>query len=691
MSQLDLTNPKAFYKLIPKSIPENLEFRKNLYKQLATDLGFKKAFLELSWQKPSIFFSSCMFTFNPKNAPGYRNPPFILRPQQEIVVDNLHNAIVNSSKYERPEDRALDKSRDEGATVILCSLFDFHWLVMSESMFLLGSRKEEFVDKSTEIQGKRVLGDHKCLFHKVLYGIMTLPECLRPKHWKKTHMHFENLENGSCIDGEATNESFGGGDRRTAVGVDEFGLIESRIAETIRHTLSDVTYCVIYNSTQGPMSGHPYSKLINSGKLKTLILPWESNPTKNQGIYRSPDYDKIEILDISFYRKACPDLFNTIKPKEAFVLSKLEKECLTCSEKIQRQYAVISRRKDGQVFIADGGDGNDGGWRSPWYDAEDERRDRQDVARNIDRKAVESGDRFFDESICKKIEIQYIREPDFAGEIVFEKDKSGRIRSAKFKEGFGRRRFSWWGNLVSGRPPQLYNYVVACDISGGTGASNSVIGVYNVNLYEKVGQFVCPNTSPERLADYTVALCKWIGGATSQSFLGWEANGVGATFGRRVLFHSYPFVYINRDERARTKKRKNRYGWWSTSGQNGSKFDLLSELRAGLREGLKDKAEIQYKALIIHDSETLREYRDYKYLSNSEIGLSESIDESSGARFSHGDRVIADGIGLLLMETQPKASINEIKEYPRESFGYRFQQWKEEKAKKNMNYRRDLF
>ncbi len=300
--KLSLENPKDFYKIIPKDIGENLSFRKDLYNLLAVDGGFKEAFLELCWQKPSIFFSSCMFTFNPKNAPGFRNPPFILRPQQVIVVDELHKAIIEGY------DCALDKTRDEGATVILCSLFDFHWLVTNQSMFLLGSRKEEYVDKSTEIQGDRVIGDHKCLFHKVLYGIMTLPKCLRPKYFKKTHLHFENLENGSCIDGEATNESFGGGDRRTAVGVDEFGLIESRIAETIRHTLSDVSDCIIYNSTQGPAAGHPYTRLLNSGKLKILELPWEKNPEKNQGLYRSNAYGEVEIVDIPYWEKRIPNL-----------------------------------------------------------------------------------------------------------------------------------------------------------------------------------------------------------------------------------------------------------------------------------------------------------------------------------------------------------------------------------------------
>lgn len=304
---LNLENPKDFYEIIPKDVSENLFWRKNLYKLLAGDVGFKKAFLELCWQMPSIFFSSCMFTFNPKNAPGYRNPPFILRPQQKIVVEKLHKAILDGTKG-IPHDVALDKSRDEGATVILCSLFDFHWLVTNQSMFLLGSRKEEYVDRGTEIQGNRVIGNHKCLFHKILYGIVTLPECLKPKYYKKTFLHFENLENGSCSDGESTNESFGGGDRRTAVAVDEFGLVEARIAETIRHTLSDVTNVVIYNSTQGPAAGHPYTKLLNSGKLEILTLPWESNPTKNQGLYKSPAYGEVEIVDVPYWKKIIPEL-----------------------------------------------------------------------------------------------------------------------------------------------------------------------------------------------------------------------------------------------------------------------------------------------------------------------------------------------------------------------------------------------
>ncbi len=343
------------------------------------------------------------------------------------------------------------------------------------------------------------------------------------------------------------------------------------------------------------------------------------------------------------------------------------------------------------LLIFDGGESNFGGYRSPWYDAECRRRDKQDVARNIDRRAVELGDRFFDESICKQIENKYIRPPDFSGEIIFNKSRNGKICNVKFENNYGRKRFNWWGELKSGRPSQLYNYVVAVDPSGGTGAANSIISVYNVNLFEKVGIFACPNTASESLADYAIAICKWVGGATSKSLLGWEANGIGATFGRRVLFHNYPLVYISRDEKARTKKRKNRYGWWSTSGQNGTKFDLLTELRAALSESLKEKNDIQYIALIIHDIETLRELRDYKFLSSNEIGPSSGIDDSTGARYSHGDRVIADGIGVLLMTHQPKAVVQEIKNYPKNSFGYRFQQWKEKKEKNKRTQRRYLY
>jgi hypothetical protein len=74
-----------------------------------------------------------------------------------------------------------------------------------------------------------------------------------------------------------------------------------------------------------------------------------------------------------------------------------------------------------------------------------------------------------------------------------------------------------------------------------------------------------------------------------------------------------------------------------------------------LSEGLKSKP--THKALIVYDEATVGEYEDYIFYENGNIGLSTCVDEDTGARSAHGDRVIIDGMAVLAMSEQPKATL----------------------------------
>ena len=179
----------------------------------------------------------------------------------------------------------------------------------------------------------------------------------------------------------------------------------------------------------------------------------------------------------------------------------------------------------------------------------------------------------------------------------------------------------------------------------------------------------------------------WVGGA-NRPFLIWEGNGPGGIFERRVKFHGYSFVYIVKDERARVRKRKRRNGWFNSGGMNGTLYDLLSELRAAYTEGLKRNP--AHRALIIHDTETLREVRDYSFYSEGDIGPKTRKDETTGARLAHGDRVIVDGLGVLGMKEQPKAVVTITRIPEPGSFKYRFNEFNERvenEKRKNRTYR----
>lgn len=659
--KLKIESPTQFYSIIPDDVVQNIAFRKELHSQLVKDKGMQKIYLELCHFYPPIFYSSALWTFNPKNDPGFRNIPFILRPRQIDVVLAIKDAI--DSRH----DLLIDKSRDEGATELITKFFVMYWLLFPLSMFLVGSRNENYVDKSVHVRSNGgITGDHKCLFHKIVYGVSTLPAWMQPV-FEKTHLHLENISNGSMVDGETTTENFGAGDRRTAIMLDEFGRVDHTVAQSIRDSVSDVTDTVIYNSTHFYGRGHPYGKLRFSNKIKVITLPWHKNPTKNYGLYRSPDLNIIKLLDLDYYKDRFPKIF--VNDISVFKYNQLEK--------LLRQEYLNEKI----TLVADGVDK----LRSPWWHKEDARRDRRDMAMNIDMDPMGSGSMFFDPEVCQRIRNEKVRPPSFEGEVTYKLTEDGRIKSYKFVPDGGFRRLKWWSGLPNGRPLQSHNYIISADIALGNGASNSVIGIYDVNTREKVGLFVCPNTPPESLADQAVSIGNWVGGKTGQAFMIWESNGPGNAFDKRVSFHGYRFVYRPRAERTKSHKRLNKRGWASTGGPDGTKYDMLLGLRMALSEGLK--SEPQHKALIVYDEATIGEYEDFIFYDNGNIGLSTCVDEDSGARSAHGDRVIPDGMAILAMVEQPKAALSVILQSKPGSLDYRRKIEKLRKQKEGANVR----
>ena len=117
-----------------------MEFRAKLGRMCAESADAQEVMLHLVRQDPRIAFKAFFFTFNPKNAPGYRNMPFITWIIQDEMVQLLQWSIVNG------KDLLIDKNSEEGASWINLSEFFYNWLFIPDSQFLVGSRKVELVD-----------------------------------------------------------------------------------------------------------------------------------------------------------------------------------------------------------------------------------------------------------------------------------------------------------------------------------------------------------------------------------------------------------------------------------------------------------------------------------------------------------------------------------------------------------------
>jgi hypothetical protein len=195
-------------------------------------------------------------------------------------------------------------------------------------------------------------------------------------------------------------------------------------------------------------------------------------------------------------------------------------------------------------------------------------------------------------------------------------------------------------------PPRDREYVVGCDISQGTGASDSAIAVVDRLSGEKVAEFCSNRISANRFAELTVALCRMFKGVEGRgAFLIWEATGPGRTFGRTVIDEcEYANIYFKTDETSLRRKQSDRPGWFSTGE---GKKDLLMNYRDSLVTG----------KFINPSEKALIQAGEFVYLPSGRVehgGASQTIDPSD-SRDNHGDVVIADALcAKILRERETK-------------------------------------
>ena len=649
-------SPETFFNAIPRKPEENAHFRLMLHTYLVKDVGARANYLALSYLDPAIFFNTSYWVPNPRGKAGERNVPFLLYPHQVPAVRELKRAI------DEGYDVNIDKSRDEGATFLICGMFNLYWLIQDNFTALLGSRIEDLVDRSTEIVGGNVSGNEQSLFYKLLYLLNSVPLYLQPKY-TKSHMFLQNLNNGASHSGQATSTGFGKGSRATVIGVDELAAVEPNIAQCIIENIADVARCCIFNSTQGDWgAAHPYAKLLTDERTKKIVLDWSQNPNKNVGLYKSPKEGRLTIYDVAHYRKQWPEAFKNIKRDVEF---------------------DAARVAGTYPFVTDGGVSCFGQMRSTWIDSEFDRpgRTARGMAQNVFRIPSGSSDLFFSFGLIEKLRDQ-TRQPYYQGDITYVLDDNNYIGDTWFEPGGNNSVLSWWGELLQGRPFQGHNYIVGCDLSKGTGTSNSVAAVLDVNTNEVVGLLVTPYLSITDFAEKVVALCGWVGG-NSAPLLTWEENGA-PDFLKRLDELGYYSMYIKENKAGQKLKAGNRYGWRSTAGPNGSKVEVLNKLDAALHEGLRDGP--RFPPLKIYDEQTINELSSYVWFEGkADIGPATTQTDTSGAKAAHGDRVIAVAIANLARRQCEPGSGSTPKFYSENSWQARRDEKEQEEARAKAN------
>lgn len=583
--------------VVPKQIDENLAWRVKILREADKDEGFQRELMAASALSILFWINAFAYTFKIIEVDAEGR-----RRQNK----NRHLPFITWEIQDR-HILAIEDAVNVGYSLLtdktreMGASWDHIAVFHHQLLFIPDKIFLEMSRVESDVDGA---DNPRALFVKHDYINRWLPNWMVPKEMlpggsHRSKLHIANPLNRSRIDGESSNKAAGSSARCDAILLDEMAKMEN--ATKIKSSVQDVANCLLPNSTPYG-AGTAYSNWRNSGQIKVFQMPWWEHPEKGRGRYLAQD------------------------------------------------------EASGKWKI-----------RSPWYDMESEKRTPQEMAQEIDMDHIGSGATFFESMVLEQHRIMFarpettIRSIDFMKGValdalpdILRKRDRGRIKVSRGKP------LRIWPTLIDGRLDQTKNYVIACDISKGQGASNSVMSIACCETREKVGEWADANTPPYEMARIFCALALWVGGSRGLPLAIWEANGPGWDFGRMLVKQfEYPFYYFDRAIDTVAEKKTLRYGWHSSRNK---KELLLSRYRSALAFG----------GFVNHSAESLVEAETYIYYEGGGLGPAGLIEESEEARKTHGDRVMADALCVLGMPEQGQTKPPKV-EAPHRSMAYRKQ------------------
>jgi len=587
------------YGLVPKGPVSNLLFRESLYRRAMMEPEFGGVLRAACRVDPFFYLNTFCWTANPARPYARKKVPFITYGFQdrglEIIFDSLEESF----------DVQVEKSRQMGASWLFAAVIQYCWLFRQGQNFLMLSRSDEYVDRSNE---------PKSLFWKLDYINANLPVWLMPVGWdRKRHRLVKrmiNPSNGNTIVGEATTEDSGRGGTFTAVLHDEFGACD--VGMGILKSTRSATGTRWFNSTPKG-TGNAHYRIVqlsrqNPKQVRPLRFHWSDHPEYSRLLYRLDDEGK---------------------PKVAKKTRKAELD------------AYLEENADLVMSLKKRGFWEEYKLRSPWFDTQCARATtRAEISQEVEIDYGGAGYQFFDARDIATLIQMYCCPPKHVGDLEFDQET---LEPLKFYE-HGNGNLELWCELIRHVPPAR-PYVIGVDAAAGTGASNSVLSIWDAKSSEKVGQYVDPHIKPERLAKLTIAMARWFWDA----YVIWETNGSGRAFGDAVIEWGYG-RYYKRAAKTETGEAPSNAGWAPT---RDNKYQLLSQYRGALSD----------RSVCNRSEQAMQEALEYLFLGNNWVehsSLSENEDPS-GARDQHGDRVIADSLAVKVLNDQPK-TVTEVKQ-----------------------------
>jgi hypothetical protein len=569
----------------PKDLKANIAYRRAILERCATDMKFREA----CWIRAKRDFvwwcDTFLFTYDPKTHPKRPHRPFILYGYQENGADKLLKLVGF-------DDILIEKSRQMGVTWLLSAVHVWLWLFYPAQSFLLGSRKEDLIDKP---------GDAIALFWKLDYILERVPAWMRPDA-VRTSRHLENPNNKSTIDGESTNSNFGRGGTKTSIYLDEFQAVEN--GHQIMRATQAATNCRIIVGTPNGASGAYYDqrqKMIENSPDQVLRFHWSEHPVYSQGLYSIEGCDQGKpptILDKEYKFPPGFDFLKVTYPQFKLRSIWFNKQCVRASN-------------------------------------------AQEIASELDIDYLQSGWNFFDSQKLATLlnDPKVAMPPRCRGEIIRDPDwktPKWMEQSSGGARGGGRLHL-WFAPTAEGKVPDNWDdIVIGADIASGSGgemSSNSSASIVRRSTGEKVGEITDNLINPHDFALYCLALCKWFNGA----YLIWERNGPnGAQFGKVVKDEGYRNIFYPTREMRLDFVSSKEPGFWTDAE---TKAILLGSYAEALWT----------RSFINHSEPALRECSHYVQNGNKiehDRSLASATEDPTAIGESHGDRVIADALAF---------------------------------------------
>jgi len=475
-----------------KTLRGNLAYRRKILELAADNLDFKNDLYAMCGRDILFFINSFVFTYDPR-LDRAKTIPFITYDFQDVTIDKVVQARG---------DLYAEKSRDMGASWIFLTVDEWEWQFHDGYSVLLGSRTEDYVDKS---------GDRKSLMWKIDCILANEPRWLRPDYYRMS-LHFDNFDTGSTIEGESTTGNFARGGRWTKIMLDEFAAVEPDGQKVLKAT-RDATRRRVFNSTHQGAATSFYR--IGQTNIPKLIMHWSTHPEKNRGLYYSSNGDVVRLDNYS---------------------EKVEVD--------SKDYSF----PDAYPYITDGK------LRSPWYDNECARAEHpMEIAQELDIDPFSSDFQYFDPNMIAEIEAEHVCLPYTEGMLEFDEDSLDPI---EFVEGVNGNLKLWIHLDLQGKVP--YDIETGCgvDISAGTGASNSTATFVNLRTGEKIAEFADPWIKPESFARAMIAMGKFF----NDAFMVPDGAGPGRTFCDELIRLGYRNLYYRRNEEGLSKKVSDKPG-----------------------------------------------------------------------------------------------------------------------------------